>query len=334
MERLAALALCAKVASASKAPAAAAVASAEGPLSSDAWAEVLSHLGARAYEPRGLVGVCVAARWLGTAAAVCRDLRVAARGATADLGAAVAVEDVEEALEGDGEDGMDVADPEVAALVERVLHAPTSCTVPQLRGVARALGVAVGGIKAELVARLLRELRLGDRPAPAHVPARLVLRAYLERARWTRDLGTLTRPMEAALARAFMTLKCGRDPRVTGMAGRATRLSDLQVALCDAFPATEGGGDTHGQQLLRAARQHEREEVVRKRQEAEQRRQEEVQRRQEAEKRRQEAEQRRLEFVCCVQCRHNGSAKGCPHTMCGDCCKGCIRHKRNKTIIL
>jgi hypothetical protein len=141
--------------------------------------------------------------------------------------------------------------------------------------------------------------------------------------------------MEEALARAFRTLKYGRDPRVTGnaaSAGRATRLSDLQVALCDAFPATEGGGDTHGQQLLRAARQHEREEALRKQQEAEQRRQQEVQRRQEAEQRRQEAEQRRLEFVCCVQCCHNGSAKGCPHVMCGDCCKGCIRHRRNKPL--
>jgi predicted ribosome quality control (RQC) complex YloA/Tae2 family protein len=200
----------------------------------------------------------------------------------------------------------------------------------------------VGGIKAELVARLLRELRLGDRPAPAHVPARLVLRAYLERARWTRDLDTLTRPMEEALARAFRTLKYGRDPRVTGnaaSAGRATRLSDLQVALCDAFPVTEGGGDTHGRQLLRAARQHEREEALRKQKDAEQRRQqkvqrrlEEVQRRQEAEQRRQEEEQRRLEFVCCVQCCHNGSAKDCPHRMCGYCCKGCIRHRRNRPL--
>ena len=276
-------------------------------LSLDAWAEVLSHLGARAYEPHGLVGACVAARWLGTAAMVCRDLRVAARGAIADLGAAVADEDVG-ALR-----PMPIDDP-----LERVLHRPTTCTLVQLRGVAKGLGVAVGGVKAELVARILRELRLGDRPLPEHVPIRLALRAYLERARWTREEGTLTRPLDGSLVKAYQGFRCAPAcPEVTPEAAKALRevscqsLADLQVTLCRAFPV-EGPGDTHDRAFLRAWREHEAYKTRAAQLENEARR------------------DRLLQSPRCVKCMEFNRATVCQYAMCARCCPGCKRHDNRR----
>jgi hypothetical protein len=291
--------------------------SAEGPLTLDAWADVLSHLGARAYEPHGLVGACVAARWLCTAAAVCRDLRVAARGAIADLGAAVAAKDVG-ALRSlltpaESAEGVTVDDP-----LERVLRRPTACTLVQLRGVAKGIGVTMGGLKAELVARLVRELRLGDRPLPEHVPIRLVLRTYLERARWTREEGALTRPLDGSLVKAYEGFRCaGACPEVTPEATKAMRegscqsLADLQAALCRAFPV-EGPGDTHDQAFLRAWREHEAYKARAAQLENEARR------------------DRLLQSPHCVKCKEFNRATVCQYAMCARCCPGCKRHDNRR----
>jgi hypothetical protein len=176
-------------------------------LTLDAWGEVLSHLGVRAYDPGGLVGACLAARWLGTAAAVCRDLRVAARGAMADLGAAVSDADTDT-----GE---------------------------------------------------LQELGIGDRPVPEHVTPRLVLRAYLERTRWTRKRFALMGPFDAEILEALMGLKFAGHPGASPTRAHDIYnlpcLVDLQAALCRAFPV--GGEGTHRRALVGAWQEHEAEKV-------------------------------------------------------------------------
>lgn len=236
----------------------------------DAWGEVLSHLGVRAYDPGGLVGACLAARWLGTAAAVCRDLRVAARGAMADLGAAVSEADIGELLQL-GPEGvlwgvvpqsrLQLFDPTFSQslVVDHLLRRPSECTVVQLLHVTEGLGLVTRARKkAELVAMLMRELRLPG-PVPEHVPPRLVLRAYLERTRWTRKRGALLRPFDAEVSGAISGLRCAKDPRVSPPWTRDIYdlpcLVDLQVALCRAFPV--GGEEAHRRVLVGAWREQE-----------------------------------------------------------------------------
>jgi hypothetical protein len=245
----------------------------------------------------------------------------------------VSAGNVEEALdweEGEPEIGSE-AEAAADALMERVVHRPTACTVVQLRSVARALGVAVGGIKAELVSRLLQELRLGDRPAPAHVPARLVLRVYLERAVWRADSG-LTRPLNDEITKAIRQVQNARVPGAARATSTCCCLADLQEALCLAFPVTPGDRTTHERLLIRAGRLQEAEEIrmQQERREAERydRRQRHEQQQREAALRRQDAEQQHLQRCrgLCVSCRDNALAKECPHKMCGYCCRGCNRH--------
>lgn len=199
---------------------------AAGPLPSDVLGVVLRKLAA-SVELDGIRGAGVVARDLCHAAAASKLMRAAAQDGFAELG---------RQAERDGGRAWPGWD--------RFFEAPLALRARELKDAARDAGVAVGGPKAVVAARLLSHLRT---PFPPRAPASAVLAVSRERyavglppaaAHRMALLGLLTRAMrsgtrrDACFAAAAIAGSMASLPEPPGPAQRACRCGNLAASAC------------------------------------------------------------------------------------------------------